>query len=43
MNLQEKFWSVLKNLENTSDRPNAHVHARNLCFSEQELAFLQIV
>ena len=43
MNLQEEFWSVLKNFENTSHGPNAHVHAWNLCLSEQELAFFQIV
>ena len=38
MSLDEKLGLMLKDLENTRDSPNAHMHARDFRFGEEELA-----
>ena len=43
MGLDEKLGLVLKDLEDTRDGPNAHMHARDFGFREEELALLQAV
>ena len=41
--VDDQSWLMLKDLENTCDSPNAHVHARDFRFREEELALFQAV